>query len=345
MKKPILILLALITLSGTFGQSKGIRVGYIDMEYILQNVPDYIEAKNQLEQKAQKWKQELEAKKSEIDKLNATLNSEKVLLTKELIEERLEEIKFQENELAEYQQKRFGPNGDLIVQKTLLTQPVQDQVFTAIQDISEAKKYDFVFDKSSNLTILFANKRYDISDQVLRVITRSSKRSQMNKKQIKEQEEKDRKLDEIQDNPELTERQKLIDAKKEAREKLIADKKLAAEARKKDFEDRRQKLIDEKNAKKNGTVLGNDNSGGINQPNKTEVTTITNNDANEARENAKAELLVRQQEKAAEIKAKQEAKAADLEARKKALEEKRLKTIADREAAKKAKLEATPPKN
>ena len=284
MKKPILILLALITLSGTFGQSKGIRVGYIDMEYILQNVPDYIEAKNQLEQKAQKWKQELEAKKSEIDKLNATLNSEKVLLSKELIEERLEEIKFQENELAEYQQKRFGPNGDLIVQKTLLTQPVQDQVFTAIQDISEAKKYDFVFDKSSNLTILFANKRYDISDQVLRVITRSSKRSQMNKKQIKEQEEKDRKLDEIQDNPELTERQKLIDAKKEAREKLIADKKLAAEARKKDFEDRRQKLIDEKNAKKNGTVLGNENNSGNNQPNNTVTTTTTNNDANEARE-------------------------------------------------------------
>ena len=345
MKKYFLILVALITVFTTaYGQGKGVRVGYIDMEYILENVPDYIDAKNQLEQKAQKWKQELEAKKNDIAKLSAALNSEKVLLTKELIEERLDEIKFQENELAELQQKRFGPNGDLITQKTLLTQPIQDQVFTAVQDISEAKKYDFVFDKSSDLTMLFANKRFDISDQVLRVITRSSKRGQLTKKQLKDQEEKDRKQDEIQENPELSERQKLIDAKKEAREKLIADKKLAAEARKKDFEDRRQKLIDDKLAKKSGTVSGNENNGTTTDPPAKPATakTVENN---EAKELAKAELLLRQQEKAADNKAKQEAKLAEFEARKKALEEKRLKTIADREAARKAKADAIPPKN
>ena len=345
MKKYFLILVALISVFTTvYGQGKGVRVGYIDMEYILENVPDYIDAKNQLEQKAQKWKQELEAKKNDIAKLSAALNSEKVLLTKELIEERLDEIKFQENELAELQQKRFGPNGDLITQKTLLTQPIQDQVFTAVQDISEAKKYDFVFDKSSDLTMLFANKRFDISDQVLRVITRSSKRGQLTKKQLKDQEEKDRKQDEIQENPELSERQKLIDAKKEAREKLIADKKLAAEARKKDFEDRRQKLIDDKLAKKSGTVSGNENNGTTTDPPAKPATAkIAEN--NEAKELAKAELLLRQQEKAADNKAKQEAKLAEFEARKKALEEKRLKTIADREAARKAKADAIPPKN
>ena len=345
MKKYFLILVALITVITTVnGQGKGVRVGYIDMEYILENVPDYIDAKNQLEQKAQKWKQELEAKKNDIAKLSAALNSEKVLLTKELIEERLDEIKFQENELAELQQKRFGPNGDLITQKTLLTQPIQDQVFTAVQDISEAKKYDFVFDKSSDLTMLFANKRFDISDQVLRVITRSSKRGQLTKKQLKDQEEKDRKQDEIQENPELSERQKLIDAKKEAREKLIADKKLAAEARKKDFEDRRQKLIDDKLAKKSGTVSGNENNGTTTDP-PAKPATVKAAENNEAKELAKAELLLRQQEKAADNKAKQEAKLAEFEARKKALEEKRLKTIADREAARKAKADAIPPKN
>lgn len=345
MRKNILILVVLITISfNALGQSKGVRIGYIDMEYILQNVPDYTDAKNQLEQKAQKWKQELEAKKSDIAKLNATLNSEKVLLTKELVEERQEEIKFQEKELADLQQKRFGPNGDLITQKTLLTQPIQDQVFTAIQDISEAKKYDFVFDKSSNLTMLFANKRFDISDQVLRVITRSSKRGQLTKKQLKDQEEKDRKQDEIQENPELSERQKLIDSKVTAREKLIEEKKLAAEARKKDFEDRRQKLLDERAAKKSGTVSGNENKAAATSPN---TVTPANKTAenNEIKETAKATLLLNQQEKAAENKLKQEAKLAEFEARKRALEEKRLKTIADREAAKKAKLENAPAKN
>jgi Skp family chaperone for outer membrane proteins len=117
------------------------------MEYILQNVPNYTEAKAQLEQKAQKWKQEVETKKIEINKLTEALKAEKPLLTAELIEERETEIKFLETEKLDYQQKRFGPNGDLIIQKNGLVKPIQDQVFTAVQDIAEAKKYDFIFDK------------------------------------------------------------------------------------------------------------------------------------------------------------------------------------------------------
>ena len=148
MKKYILI--SILFLSVVFqanAQSKGVKIGYIDMEYILQNVPDYSEAQNQLEQKAQKWKQDIEAKKIEIAKLKDALKTERALLTKELIDEREEEIKFQENELLDFQQKKFGPNGDLITQKAVLVKPIQDQVFTAVQDIAEAKKYDFVFDR------------------------------------------------------------------------------------------------------------------------------------------------------------------------------------------------------
>src|SRR5690606_4899422 len=128
---------------------------------------------NQLEQKAQKWKQEIETKKLEIGKLKETLKTERVLLTKELIEEREEEIAFQENEMLEYQQKRFGPTGDLMMQKAVLVKPIQDQVFNAAQDIAEANKYDFIFDKSSDMTMLFAAKKFDISDRVIRILTRA----------------------------------------------------------------------------------------------------------------------------------------------------------------------------
>jgi hypothetical protein len=97
MKKHIALLLLLIpAFTLVQGQSRGVKIGYIDMEYILQNVPDYNEAKNQLEQKAQKWKQEIEIKKNEISRLKDLLATERVLLTKELLEEREEEIKFQE---------------------------------------------------------------------------------------------------------------------------------------------------------------------------------------------------------------------------------------------------------
>jgi Skp family chaperone for outer membrane proteins len=185
MKKYILLAL-LATLSVTnnvSAQSRGIKVGYIDMEYILEKVPDYAEAKNQLEQKAEKWKQEIETKKNDIAKLKEALNTEKVLLTKELIEEREEEITFQENELIEYTQKKFGPNGELIVQKAVLVKPIQDQVFNVVQDIAEAKKYDYIFDRSSDLTMLFAAKKHDISDRVVSALTRSEKRKEnVNKK-------------------------------------------------------------------------------------------------------------------------------------------------------------------
>lgn len=335
MKKQLILILILTVFLNVYGQ-KGIRIGYIDMEYILQNVPDYIESKNQLEQKAQGWKTELDAKKGDIDKLITTLKSEKILLTKELIEEREEEIKFQENELQELQQKRFGSNGDLIVQKTLLVQPIQDQVFTAIQDMAEAKKYDFIFDKSSDLTMLFAAKKFDVSDQVLRIITRSSKRSQLSKKQLKIEDEKEKKLDELESNAGQSDRQKALDAKKAAREKLLADKKLANDERRKEIETQRLKLLEEKANKKNGTVSGNINP----VPTNNEVLIEPKTETSAPKEEIKIVDTTVQDEAKRLAKEKKDAKIVEFEARKKALEEKRLKTIADREAARKAKLEA-----
>lgn len=320
MKKHFLFLLIATSISITAeAQTRGIRIGYIDMEYILQNVSDYAEAKNQLEQKAQKWKQEIETKRNEINTLKETLKTERVLLTKELIEEREEEITFQETELLEYQQKRFGPAGDLIIQKSVLVKPIQDQVFTATQDIAEAKKYDFIFDKSSDLTMLFAAKRFDISDQVIRVITRSAKRDQMTKKQIKAEEAKEYEENLIDENPAMAERQKLLDERKAAREKLIEDRKATADAKKKAAEDRRKELLEERDAKRTGTVLP-----------KKETKTV---ETGENKQDTQTDSTVTEnpREKAAEARAK------IIEDRKKALEDRKKKILEDREAAKQAK--------
>jgi len=324
MKKYILLAL-LATLSVTnsvSAQSRGIKVGYIDMEYILEKVPDYAEAKNQLEQKAEKWKQEIETKKNDIDKLKEALKAEKVLLTKELIEEREEEITFQENELIEYTQKKFGPNGELIVQKAVLVKPIQDQVFNAVQDIAEAKKYDYIFDRSSDLTMLFAAKKHDISDRVVQVLTRSEKRKEMSKKQLKLEEERERKQEMIDDNPLLSERQKQIEERKAARLKIIEDKKLLAEERKAEADAKRKQLLEDKNNKKIGTVSdkpSTDNNDGATKTN--------------AVADKKAEVEA-QKKKTLEERQKL------IDDRKKAAEEKRLKILADREAAKKAKEDA-----
>lgn len=159
MKKYFLLLATLFLSIPMAIAQKNVKIAYIDMEYILEKVPAFAEANSQLEQKAQKWKQEIEEKKVEITKLKEALNTEKVLLTRELVQEREEEITFLEKELLDYQQKRFGPGGDLVIQKAVLVKPIQDQVFNAVQDIAEAKNYDFVLDKSSNMTMLFAKKK------------------------------------------------------------------------------------------------------------------------------------------------------------------------------------------
>ena len=256
-KQFLCLFLAFITVQTMEGQARGNKLGYIDMEYILQNVPDYTEAKIQLEQKAQKWKLEIDTKKIEINKLKEALKAEKALLTKELIDERETEISFLENENLEYQQKRFGANGDLILQKSVLVKPIQDQVFTAVQDIAERLKYDFIFDKASDLTMLFAAKRFDISEQVLRILNRTEKREQLTKKQQKEAEARELKEDALDSNPALADRQKLLDEKKAAREKVLEDRKLLQEQKKKEFDDKRKQIQDDREAKKNGTVSAN----------------------------------------------------------------------------------------
>ncbi|CAM3666350.1 OmpH family outer membrane protein [Flavobacterium gelidilacus] len=326
MKKIVLLFLFLST-TIAFSQSRGIRIGFIDMEYILEKVPNYAEAKNQLEIKAQKWKQEIEAKKNEINKLKEDLKIERPLLTKELIEEREEEINYLDTELLEYQQNRFGPKGDLIIQKSVLVKPIQDQVFTIIQDIAEQKKYDFIFDKSSDMTMLFAAQRYDISDQVVRQLVRAEKREQLTSKQLKEQESRDA-LEDMQDeNPEMAARQKALDEKRAAREKLIEDKKAAYEARKKEAADRRQKLIEEREAKKNGTLIEEDNK----------TTTGDDKTATEGdkKTSTEADKLTPEEvrQKALDDRNKK------IEDRKKAAEDRRAKILEEREAAKAKKEE------
>ena len=310
--KKILVIIAFLAVLISNAQTRGVKIGYINMDYILEKVPDYAESKNQLEQKAQKWKQEIELKKNDIEKLKEELKTEKALLTKELIEEREEEIAYQEKTLLEYQEKRFGASGDLMIQKTLLVKPIQDQVFTIIQDISEREKYDFIFDKSSDLTMLFANQKFDISEKVVRQLTRAQNREKLSKKQ----QDKEEALEDIEDkNPALAARRKAIEDRKLQREKLLEDRKNEREKlledRSKAADERKQKVAEDKEATKSGTIIENEN--------KEEVT--DNASKTKTADEKRQEII--------------EDRARKAEQRKKVLEERKKKILEDREKAKK----------
>ena len=107
------------------------RIGYIDTEYILENISEYSNANSQLDSKVQQWKSEIEKRLTELEDQKKQLNNERILLTNELVSEREEDLQIIENEIIDYQQKRFGPNGDLMIQKQQLIQPIQDQIFAA----------------------------------------------------------------------------------------------------------------------------------------------------------------------------------------------------------------------
>ncbi len=256
MKTKVLLVFAatcLLFFSSSINAQKGIRIGYIDMDYILENVADYNEASSELETKVQKWKVEIEAELKDVEEMRKDLNNERVLLTKELIEEREEDIFFKEKEILEYQQKRFGPNGDLFLQKRRLVQPVQDQVFVAVQEIAKNKKYDFVFDKSSDMVMLYSADRFDISDQVLLRLNRASKRKQLNSKKEKKSLERNEERNAEQEK-EVTDREKAVLQKQSEREQLLAQRKAERDsiraAKRKEFEERRAILLEIQKKKK-----------------------------------------------------------------------------------------------
>ncbi len=256
-RKLLLFAIAIFFFSFAMQAQRGARIGYIDMDYILESVPEYLEASTQLSGKVQRWKQDVDKKQKEIDLMSLNLSNERVLLTKELIDEREEEIKIKEDEMLQYQQDRFGPNGDLMIQRRQLVQPIQDQVFNIVQEIAEAKKYDFIFDKSADIVMLFAAKRNDISDLVLRSINRASKRKEAtSKKEKKEITQRDG-LDLEQDKA-VTAKEEAIEAKKNEREKMMEDRQKTRDSiraiKKAEFDARREKLLEERQKRKDSIL-------------------------------------------------------------------------------------------
>lgn len=176
LKKPTYLLLTLFfSLSVSLFAQRGTRVGYIDMNVILESVEEYGKASQLLDKNIEKWKKEIELKKIQLKQFEDQLNTERILLTPELIKDREMEIKDFASEIVNLQEKRFGPQGDMIVQRSKLIQPVQDQVLTVVKQIAEEKKYDFIFDRSSSVTMLYSAKIYDISDLVIKRINRQQR--------------------------------------------------------------------------------------------------------------------------------------------------------------------------
>lgn len=167
MKRKIAVLLILLTgWSAILAQ----KYAYVDTEYILDNIPEYKEAQMQLDELAEEYQNEIEAKYAEIGVMKKNLQAEAVLMPVDIREKREAEIREAELKINQLQTKRFGVGGDLFDKREELVRPIQEKIFNAIEEIATEKNYAFVFDKAGSLTILFSNDKFDLSDDILDMV-------------------------------------------------------------------------------------------------------------------------------------------------------------------------------
>ncbi len=143
------------------------KFAMVDMEYIMKNIPSYETANEQLNQISKKWQSEVEAKMEEVQALYKNYQTELVFMSEDMKVKREEEIIAKEKAAQELKRSYFGTDGELYKKRESLMKPIQDEVFTAIQEISKDKGLDLILDKSSAMSVIFTSPKIDVSDEVL----------------------------------------------------------------------------------------------------------------------------------------------------------------------------------
>jgi outer membrane protein len=167
MKKILLSILFLATLALGMTFAKDQPVAYIDMQYILKNLPQYEQANEQLTMLSKRWQKEVDAAQQEARVMATNYQTEQIFLSETMRAQREEEIVKKEQEVLELKRKYFGQEGELYKKREALIRPIQDEIYTAIQELANEKKIEVVKDRSADPALIYMSSKLDISDQVL----------------------------------------------------------------------------------------------------------------------------------------------------------------------------------
>jgi len=144
------------------------KFGLVDMDYILQNIPAYERANEQLNQVSRKWQAEVEALDNEAKTLYKNYQNEAVFLSDNQKKEREQAIVDKEKEAADLKKKYFGPEGELYKKRESLVQPIQDEIYNAVKSVADQRGLQVIFDRASETSgIIFASPAIDVSNEVL----------------------------------------------------------------------------------------------------------------------------------------------------------------------------------
>lgn len=161
------LIVSILVILGSVSISYGQKYAFIDVQYILKEMPEYTKAQSELDKLAEKYESEIKAAYQEIEKKINALKQEEILLPAETKKQREFEISEMQKEAQKLQQQKFGPNGDLFAKRKEMIEPIQNKIYKAVKDMSDDKGYDFVLDKGANSNLLFVNPKYDKSDYII----------------------------------------------------------------------------------------------------------------------------------------------------------------------------------
>lgn len=164
MKKLFILSILLLTSSISFAQ---LKIGYIDSDAIMDNLPDVQDARQKLDASIQEWQSELNKLEADWKAKYDDYEKRKLIMTDQTRSETEAALVQLETQIAQYREKKFGTNGELFLKQDELMKPVQNKIFVALKEIAEEDDYDFVFDRSGDIMILFAKEQYDLTAKVL----------------------------------------------------------------------------------------------------------------------------------------------------------------------------------
>ncbi len=241
MKKFLTLILVIILTGQIYAQRSKLRIAYVDMEMILDSMPEYQQALKELDLRVKQWKTKLDRMQRDIDRLQKELEAEKLMLTEDLVKEKQEIIAFKQKQMEKFQMEKFGPQGDLVLQKLMIVKPVQDKVYAAVKKLVETRHYDIVFDKSNESTgLIHVNPKMDITPQVLRILRKEKQKEDRKKRNAKRRNKSVRSA--------KSKKQSLREKYEERRKRLLEEKrKRKAEQKEKEEENRENKPEEKEN--------------------------------------------------------------------------------------------------
>ena len=167
MKKWICFIALFLGLASfTFAQ----KFCYVDSQYILENLPEYTSSQSRLKSQTESWQKEIQQKQENLAKLQAEFEAEKILLTAEQVKEQEKKLAEEVQAVKSLQDKRYGPTGDLVNLRRSMVKPLQDQIYNATKEVADKRGYSFVFDKGSDLIMIYTDPKFDISREVLQTL-------------------------------------------------------------------------------------------------------------------------------------------------------------------------------